>query len=438
MLNSQSIGNYKYEKIKIGRGSYSTVFKGIDIRNNNIVAIKKIDKYLVNNQNRLKYEIDVMKSLKHPNIVKLYDVIEDEEYYYLILEYCKLGDLAKFLKERPLKEKYTKKYMLQISHALKYLINKKIIHRDIKPHNLLLYDINTIKITDFGFARYFENDNMVETLCGSPIYMAPEIMKYKKYTIKADIWSLGIVFYEMLTGRPPFRAKTHYELIKIIDNDDLSIPIDLNLSINCINLLKDMLIKNPTNRIDWESFFTHPWFLISSMELDESNNENIHNIIDSVNINVKDDIDDIDDKDNIDDIDDIDNIDDIDDIECNNDGVQIFEFDEDYNDNVCNKDVNDNNDVFDNKKVEDNIVNNFFNNDDIIQNYYSTAILGSSPMFIEKRPMLYITNVTKSDQDYEIISEHHSSTPLASNRDLASSLMSYMNHSINYLKTYLI
>ena len=92
-----------------------------------------------------------------------------------------------------------------------------IFHRDIKPENLLVDKYNKLQLCDFGFARYFESNKLVETLCGSPMYMAPEIMKYKRYTNKSDLWSVGIILFEAVTGRPPFNAKTFYDLIKHIE-----------------------------------------------------------------------------------------------------------------------------------------------------------------------------------------------------------------------------
>ena len=205
-------------------------------------------------------EIEVMKTLNHPNILKLYDVIHDpnENVIYLILEYCKKGDFYKFLNKRALKEKHAKRYMVQLANGLQHLINNNIIHRDLKPQNILLSDNDEIKLTDFGFARYYEIDTMVDTLCGSPLYMAPEIMKHKRYTINADLWSVGVIMYEMLVGKVPYSASTHIELLNKIENKELVIPEFL--SNNCKDLLKKLLDKNPDKRITWDDFFSHVWF----------------------------------------------------------------------------------------------------------------------------------------------------------------------------------
>jgi serine/threonine protein kinase len=256
------IEDYIYFNKKIGKGSFSRVYKGYKVGlPDKLYAIKKME-YDPDNQ-RLKKEIEVMKNISHPNIVKLYDVIYEEDSMYLILEYCKNGDLSKYLKNRPLKEEYAQKYLKQIVSALKYLISNSIIHRDLKPHNILVTDNYELKISDFGFARYFEKNTLVDTLCGSPMYMAPEIMKNKNYTIKSDLWSVGIIMFEMLTGNPPFKVKTVYNLIKSIDQNQIMLPQNIKISEECNDLLFKLLVKEPDDRIDWDDFFEHCWLKLN-------------------------------------------------------------------------------------------------------------------------------------------------------------------------------
>ena len=157
------------------------------------------------------------------------------------------------------------------------------MHRDLKPQNLLLTnassDINSIvlKIADFGFARYIDPSGMAETLCGSPLYMAPEILRYEKYDAKADLWSVGCIMYEMLWGRPPYRAQNHIMLLKKIEATQLQFPtqipivkmdgvgegkqaqLTVNVSENCKGLISGLLKKNPIERIGFEEFFLHPF-----------------------------------------------------------------------------------------------------------------------------------------------------------------------------------
>ena len=297
--DTKSVPNsdYVYYIRKIGKGSFSKVYKGYNIITGDTVAIKKIDLEMSSTMiKRLKMEIEIMKTLNHDNIVKLYDVFYDEYYAYLIMEYSHCGDLSKYLKGRPLKEKYAQKFAKQLASAMKYLIQRNIIHRDIKPQNILVFNKNTIKLTDFGFARYFDKGTMVETLCGSPLYMSPEIIKYKKYSNKADLWSIGIIFYEILTGKPPYKARTHYELAKKIENNPIFLPKLIPLSSNCSNLLYKLLQKEADNRISWDDFFNHNWIvdnnnktpvITNNLIKSNSSNELIFPLNESENKNVK-------------------------------------------------------------------------------------------------------------------------------------------------------
>ena len=259
MLNSTK---YYHNFEKIGKGSFSTVYKGYNRETLEIVAIKQIDidsnnKKLVN---RLNIEIEIMKKLNHKNIIKLIDVYNDSDgCVYIIMEYCSNNNLTKFIKNRAMKEKHVLRIMKQIFAGLKYLISNNIAHRDLKPQNILLDENLNVKISDFGFAKIFKENNLTQSLCGSPLYMAPEIMKYKKYTIKADLWSLGIILFELLVGNPPYIAKTHIELMKKIDCDPIIIPSYCNISLEVQDLIYNLLQKNADNRISWDELFEHPW-----------------------------------------------------------------------------------------------------------------------------------------------------------------------------------
>ena len=256
-----TIDDYTLEKKRIGKGSFSTVYKGIHNCTGKVYAIKEISFDINKSKNNIKREINVMKKLNHDNIVKLHNVIIDTKYnnLYLVLDYYPLGDLAKFLNKRCLKEIYCQKYVLQLSNGLKYLLENKIIHRDLKPQNILVTETYNIKITDFGFARYFDSDIMIQTMCGSPIYMAPEIMMHKKYNNKSDLWSVGIIMFEMLTGHPPFRSRNIIDLINSIKKKKIELPKNITLSKNGQDLLFGFLKVNPDERISWNMFFNHIW-----------------------------------------------------------------------------------------------------------------------------------------------------------------------------------
>ena len=165
-------------------------------------------------------------------------------------------------------------FIFSIANALQFLRSQNLVHRDIKPQNLLLVqppegagindDLPNLKVADFGFARFLPGANLADTLCGSPLYMGPEILSYKKYDAKADLWSVGAVLYEMVTGRPPFRAQNHIELLKKIqeNNDQIHFPDERNPDIiigtDLKDLIRKLLKKNPVERLSFEDFFNHP------------------------------------------------------------------------------------------------------------------------------------------------------------------------------------
>ena len=274
-------GNYNLTRSSVnelGRGSFSIVYKacyvGSDnkyIKNNTIVAIKiiKTNNLTFKAKEILEDEIKIMEIIKdnpHTNIVECYDVIRNEQKneLYIILEYCDSGDLRSILK-KPIKEKYAQFYFCQLANGLKYLDNNCIIHRDIKPRNILLTDKRRVlKIADFGFAKKYTEQTLHETMCGSPLYMAPEIMNNNMYNNQTDLWSIGMILYEMLYGTHPFNnCKTIPELRDSISKITIEIPPsntkNKDVSKICIMLLKKLLEKKVNERISWFDFFDNQW-----------------------------------------------------------------------------------------------------------------------------------------------------------------------------------
>mmetsp|Transcript_7663 Transcript_7663/g.10580 ORF Transcript_7663/g.10580 Transcript_7663/m.10580 type:complete len:745 (-) Transcript_7663:71-2305(-) len=257
----------------IGTGSFAEVYLGFNTQTNEKVAIKVVDvkRLTKGNQKLTQYlgsEIQIMKGLDHENIVRLYDVFfPSESHIYMVFEFCAGGDLAGYLKKTgALPEPRVKRFMKQLASALKFLRSKNIIHRDLKPQNLLLTsrDENAVlKIADFGFARFIDSQSTADTLCGSPLYMAPEILKMQSYTVKADLWSVGAILFEMLIGHAPYPVKSHIELLRAVDNKNVEIPevAKANLSPEVIHLLQSLLQRDPISRISWDEFFMHPWLL---------------------------------------------------------------------------------------------------------------------------------------------------------------------------------
>jgi len=299
---TSTIGDYIYYHPAIGKGSYSRVYSGYHQESKLSVAVKKISKQSIQlvSKDKIDNEIELMKGLNNQNIVKYIDMIIDKNCIYIITEYCNGGNLQTFINNHKgypenFCEQEVRLYMTQVKNAMRYLISKKIYHRDIKPHNIFInYKSNVapsdieLKIGDFGFAKTVNTDDMGNTLCGTPMYLAPEIVYNKKHHINSDLWSIGIILFQLLYGDFPFgKPKNIIELMKNIDTTMLCFPrINENprLSDNVHSLLTGLLQRDPTKRICWGDFFSHPWFteeLLSTIVILE-NNELIIDKIDIV------------------------------------------------------------------------------------------------------------------------------------------------------------
>jgi len=163
--------------------------------------------------------------------------------------------------------------MTQIASGLYYLHSLNLIHRDLKPHNILLSKNGNIKIADFGFVKDYTENSMFDTLCGSPIYMAPEILQHKKYDAKVDLWSIGVILYEMLSAEPPFMASNHIQLLKTIETTKFKFQKNIIISADCINIIECLLVVDPKERISFDNFFKHPFFENYEFEKKESEEE---------------------------------------------------------------------------------------------------------------------------------------------------------------------
>ncbi len=261
--SSSRSGPPNYHRLeKLGKGSFATVYRAVHIETNQEAAIKDIsqERLTLKLQENLESEISILKNHAHRNIVRLYDIERNDKHIYIILEYCRGGDLQRFIKHQPgarLGEGTAQHFMRHLAAGLKFLNDRNLVHRDIKPQNLLLTENSpraVLKIADFGFARHLEGTSMAETLCGSPLYMAPEILSQNQYNAKADLWSVGAVLFEMVAGRPPFAAQNQVELLKVIKRP-LQIPSDVELSRPCVALLQRLLKREPLERISFEDFF---------------------------------------------------------------------------------------------------------------------------------------------------------------------------------------
>ncbi|XP_051848062.1 serine/threonine-protein kinase ULK2 [Antechinus flavipes] len=267
------VGDFEYSKKDlVGHGAFAVVFKGRHRKKTDWeVAIKSINKKnLSKSQILLGKEIKILKELQHENIVALYDVQELPNSVFLVMEYCNGGDLADYLQAKgTLSEDTIRVFLHQIAAAMRILHSKGIIHRDLKPQNILLSYASRrkssvsgirIKIADFGFARYLHSNMMAATLCGSPMYMAPEVIMSQHYDAKADLWSIGTVIYQCLVGKPPFQANSPQDLRMFYEKNRSLIPsIPRETSPYLANLLLGLLQRNQKDRMDFEAFFSHPF-----------------------------------------------------------------------------------------------------------------------------------------------------------------------------------
>jgi serine/threonine protein kinase len=279
----------------VGKGSFGEVFltsrKGTD----QMYAVKKVSKSLVLQEKVKKYfnnEIYILKQVNHPNIIKLYEIKQTLNNFYLVFDLCNGGGLSncleKYMKQnkKPFTQEIAQSIIRQLVSGLQYLHNNKILHRDLKLDNVLLHfnseeDKNNfnllkaqVKIIDFGFARYLENDSLAQSVLGSPINMDPQILaKMRKidnnqsfgYDQKADIWSLGTICYELLIGVPPFDATSYEELVSKIQKGNYKIPKNLKLSKEAISFINGMLQYNPEKRLSIDQLANHN-FLIKNVK----------------------------------------------------------------------------------------------------------------------------------------------------------------------------
>lgn len=274
----ETVGKFEFSrKDLIGHGAFAVVFKGRHREKHDWeVAVKCINKKnLAKSHTLLGKEIKILKELKHENIVALHDFQETASSVYLVMEYCNGGDLADYLHSKgTLSEDTIRVFLQQIAGAMRVLQAKGIIHRDLKPQNILLshpagrksHSNNTcIKIADFGFARHLQNNMMAATLCGSPMYMAPEVIMSQNYDAKADLWSIGTIVFQCLTGKAPFQASSPQDLRLFYEkNKNLSPNIPRETSSHLRHLLLGLLQRNHKDRMDFDEFFKHPFLEASS------------------------------------------------------------------------------------------------------------------------------------------------------------------------------
>lgn len=258
----QSVGSYVIIDT-IGSGAFATVYRAQHRLTMCIVALKSIAKKKLRNQAEfqlLQREVNLMKGMDHPFIASFFEVLEDEKNFYLVIELVENGNLLDYINQnRGLSEQQARRIFYQLVTVLDYLHNeKRVVHRDLKAENVLLDRNYNIRLVDFGLSKAFtKNDPFLQTTCGSPAYVSPEIIREKPYTAAADIWSSGVLLYAMVVGTLPFNGDNISFMLQQILTVNPTIPN--NLSPELRHMLMRLLVKDPASRIDIKEIKQHAW-----------------------------------------------------------------------------------------------------------------------------------------------------------------------------------
>ena len=286
MKSKSLFSEYEIQE-KLGEGTYGCVYKVLQKTTSFLRAVKAIKRKNVDSKS-FSNEIAVLKTLDHPNIIKLFECYYDNNYYYMVEEYCSGGDLFDYIqKQKFFSERKAAIIFKQLISAINHLHKKNIVHRDLKPENIVFIKTNKkddifIKIIDFGTSISFKQGHLTQEL-GTIYYIAPEVFK-NNYNEKADIWSCGIILYTMLCGHPPFMGNNEEKIKNKILNSKLTFPSNefKNISQDAINFIKQLLDYNPDKRLSAEESLENKWLisLSNSNEKDEKyiNSDIIQNL----------------------------------------------------------------------------------------------------------------------------------------------------------------
>ncbi|KAK8710946.1 hypothetical protein V6N13_146254 [Hibiscus sabdariffa] len=260
-----TIGDYLL-KSKLGESSVSVVWEAESKSSGEVVAVKqvfisKLNRHLAN---CLDCELQFLSSVNHPNIIRLLRVLQSESCLFMVLEFCAGGNLAAYIRSHGrIQEELARRFMQQLGAGLEVLQSHHIIHRDLKPENILLSgpkDDLLLKIADFGLSRNVDRSKYAQTVCGSPLYMAPEVLQFQCYDEKVDMWSLGAILFELLNGHPPFHGRTNVQLLQNIKSSTclpFSKLILSQLHPDCVDICSRLLSVNPVDRMSFQEFYQH-------------------------------------------------------------------------------------------------------------------------------------------------------------------------------------
>lgn len=233
---------------KLGKGSFGDVYLVKSIKDGNLYVIKEITYTSKFKKPHAEREASILKAFKSPYLVKYCDSIIGPNSMSIVMEYCDKGNLAEFIKSNhPISENRLWDIFLQICLGIQAIHSSNIIHRDLKSLNIFLCSNGQIKIGDFGVSKNMTTDKFTDTIVGTPYYISPEICEEKPYNKKTDIWSLGIILYEMITGTMPFKANNHKNLVFKILHSQYN-PIKRNISSEFISILDLLLLKDYRSR----------------------------------------------------------------------------------------------------------------------------------------------------------------------------------------------
>ncbi|CAD8195964.1 unnamed protein product [Paramecium pentaurelia] len=255
--------SFNYTRDLLGEGSFGSVYRGT--QGNCYAAIKILNLKHYDNptyRRALKLEIILMMELKSPNVVRILDALcdQNDNELFLIIEYCEGGDLRRLLSHQPnqrLQESAAVAIISQTIQGLTELLHKNYMHRDIKPDNILLKQ-NTYKVADFGLAAKIPPKQVLRSQVGTPLYMSPQVLECKEYTNKCDIWSLGLVLYELLFGRTPWLCRSFDTYLIEIKTKPLQFPYEIQISPQVKDFIKKCLRIEECHRMSWPELLKHP------------------------------------------------------------------------------------------------------------------------------------------------------------------------------------
>ena len=266
----------------LGEGAFSVVKLAVNRKTGQKVAVKCIDRQGLpeEDENALRQEVAIMRSLNHENIVQFIDFFEEEKFFYVVLEFLEGGELFdRIVKKNFYNEKEARDVVLTILNGMKYCHDRGIAHRDMKPENLLLTskdDDSNVKIADFGFAIRGAQKSALTTQCGTPGYVAPEILQNQPYDSSVDMWSIGVITYILLGGYPPFHDDNQKALFKKIKKGEFEFHEEYweHVSPEAKDFISGLIKVNPKERMTVDDAHSHPWLKRDAKELEGNNLDN--------------------------------------------------------------------------------------------------------------------------------------------------------------------